>query len=229
MWRTWWLSDFTGRARGHAADPHLGDPRSCEGSRAGTWLEGAALLTTLVLLAELPSQRDVPYVVFPVLIWAALRFGPRGAATALVRRVVAHRLEHRPQRGAVRPGVDHRQPALEPALPGHRGADVARARRGHRRAHASRRGAARQRGAIAVGGPVDGGGPHRSRRTGLHHRLQRGRRADPRRRPRALRGRRPEEVLGAALDTDDEPLPAGRLLGDEALATGSARARSPRA
>ena len=37
-----------------------------------------------MLLAELPSQRDVPYVVFPVLIWAALRFGPRGAATALV-------------------------------------------------------------------------------------------------------------------------------------------------
>ena len=46
-------------------------------------LEGAALIAALVLLAELPSQRDVPYVVFPVLIWAALRFGPRGAATAL--------------------------------------------------------------------------------------------------------------------------------------------------
>jgi PAS domain S-box-containing protein len=47
-------------------------------------IEGGALLTILVLLAELPSQRDVPYVVFPALIWAALRFGPRGAATALV-------------------------------------------------------------------------------------------------------------------------------------------------
>ena len=44
----------------------------------------AVVIAALVLLAELPSQSDVPYVVFPVLIWAALRFGPRGASTALV-------------------------------------------------------------------------------------------------------------------------------------------------
>src|SRR4051794_23511685 len=46
-------------------------------------LEGAALLGSLVALAELLPQRDVPYIVFPVLLWAAIRFGPRGAATAV--------------------------------------------------------------------------------------------------------------------------------------------------
>src|SRR5207248_7512478 len=45
--------------------------------------EAVLLLAILVVLIEVPSQRDVPYIVFPILIWAALRFGPVGAATAL--------------------------------------------------------------------------------------------------------------------------------------------------
>src|SRR6185312_740813 len=47
-------------------------------------VEGTILLVVLVALAELPPQRDVPYIVFPVLLWAAVRFGPRGAATAIL-------------------------------------------------------------------------------------------------------------------------------------------------
>jgi signal transduction histidine kinase len=47
-------------------------------------VEMAGMLAVLVALAELPPQRDVPYIVFPVLLWAALRFGPRGAATAIL-------------------------------------------------------------------------------------------------------------------------------------------------
>ena len=46
-------------------------------------VEGTVVLIVLVVLAELAPQRDVPYVVFPVLLWAAVRFGPRGAATAV--------------------------------------------------------------------------------------------------------------------------------------------------
>ncbi|MGZ4597500.1 MAG: sensor histidine kinase [Actinomycetes bacterium] len=83
VWRTWWLSDFSGAlvvtpailawARGWPRRP----------SRRAL-VEGASLLVALVLLAELPSQRDVPYVVFPTLIWAALRFGPPGASAAVL-------------------------------------------------------------------------------------------------------------------------------------------------
>jgi PAS domain S-box-containing protein len=83
VWRTWWLSDLSGAL---VVTPLLlawaGHGLSRLGRRE--LIEGLLLLVILVLLAELPSQRDVPYVVFPALIWAALRFGPRGAATALV-------------------------------------------------------------------------------------------------------------------------------------------------
>ena len=46
-------------------------------------VEGAAGLLVLAALAEVAPQKDVPYIVFPVLLWAALRLGPRGAATAI--------------------------------------------------------------------------------------------------------------------------------------------------
>ena len=47
-------------------------------------IEGSIGLAVLVVLTELAPQREVPYIVFPVLLWAALRLGPRGAATAIV-------------------------------------------------------------------------------------------------------------------------------------------------
>jgi signal transduction histidine kinase len=83
VWRTWWLSDFSGAL---VVTPAIlawarGRPRGLPRRRI---LEGALLITALVLLAELPSQRDVPYVVFPTLIWAALRFGPPGASVAVL-------------------------------------------------------------------------------------------------------------------------------------------------
>jgi PAS domain S-box-containing protein len=82
-WRTWWLSDFSGAL---VVTPVILTWASRDAYRLprGKLVEGGVLLVALVLLAELPSQRDVPYVVFPVLIWAALRFGPRGAALSLL-------------------------------------------------------------------------------------------------------------------------------------------------
>src|SRR3954463_6915369 len=46
--------------------------------------EAAGVMLVLAILAELSPQRDVPFIVFPVILWAALRFGPRGAATAIL-------------------------------------------------------------------------------------------------------------------------------------------------
>ena len=54
------------------------------GVRRSHVIEGGVLLLVLLVLAELPAERDVPYVVFPALLWAALRLGPRGASTAVL-------------------------------------------------------------------------------------------------------------------------------------------------
>src|SRR3954467_3391876 len=83
VWRTWWLSDFSGALIVTPVILTWASTRLGRVTRREA-IEGISLLTILVLMAELPSQRDVPSVVFPVLIWAALRFGPRGASTAVL-------------------------------------------------------------------------------------------------------------------------------------------------
>ncbi|MEA2453943.1 MAG: hypothetical protein QOI45_205 [Thermoleophilaceae bacterium] len=81
--RTWTLSDVAGVL---VVAPVLLTWASTglKGIRRRDLVEGAIGLAVLVVIAELAPQRDVPYIVFPVLLWAALRLGPRGAATALV-------------------------------------------------------------------------------------------------------------------------------------------------
>jgi signal transduction histidine kinase len=83
VFRTWALSDASGVL---VVAPALltWTASGVAGFRRRDIAEGAAGLVVLVVLAELAPQRDVPYIVFPVLLWAALRFGPRGAATAIL-------------------------------------------------------------------------------------------------------------------------------------------------
>lgn len=80
--RTWWLGDFSGALVVAPLGLVWATRRSWHIAR-GRLAEGALLLTALIVLIEVPSQEDVPYVVFPILLWAALRFGPIGAATAV--------------------------------------------------------------------------------------------------------------------------------------------------
>jgi signal transduction histidine kinase len=83
VFRTWTLSDASGVL---VVAPVLltWTAKGVKGIRRRDVAEGAAGLALLVLLAEVAPQQDVPYIVFPVLLWAALRFGPRGAATAIL-------------------------------------------------------------------------------------------------------------------------------------------------
>jgi integral membrane sensor domain MASE1 len=83
VFRTWTLGDASGVL---VLAPALltWAASGSKGIRRRDLVEMAVMLAVLVTLAELPPQRDVPYIVFPVLLWAALRLGPRGAATAIL-------------------------------------------------------------------------------------------------------------------------------------------------
>jgi signal transduction histidine kinase len=83
VFRTWTLSDVSGVL---VVAPALltWATLGIRGIGRRDVVEGAIVLAVLVGVAELAPQRDVPYIVFPVLLWAALRLGPRGAATAIV-------------------------------------------------------------------------------------------------------------------------------------------------
>jgi signal transduction histidine kinase len=84
IWRTWWLGDFAGAL---VVTPLLLAwyrplPRMLSGPR----LVEAALLGILIVgLTNMASRSHSPsiYLVFPTLIWSALRFGRRGATTAI--------------------------------------------------------------------------------------------------------------------------------------------------
>ena len=82
VFRTWWLGDLSGALVIAPLGLIWATQRTWRLSRLRQ-AEAALLLVLLLVLIEVPSQQDVPYIVFPTLIWAALRFGPTGAATAV--------------------------------------------------------------------------------------------------------------------------------------------------
>jgi signal transduction histidine kinase len=84
VWRTWWLGDLTGAlvlVPLAIAWHRLPRPGWLRGRR----VEAALLLGTVVVVSELASgtSRPIMYIVFPPLIWAALRFGQRGATLSV--------------------------------------------------------------------------------------------------------------------------------------------------
>jgi integral membrane sensor domain MASE1 len=81
VWRTWWLGDFAGAliVVPLALAWYRPLPRHWSRARA---IEGALMVGAVAAASEVAfrSHEPVAYLVFPTLIWAALRFGERGAA-----------------------------------------------------------------------------------------------------------------------------------------------------
>jgi len=84
VWRTWWLGDVAGAL---VVVPLV---LAWHGTRFALparrrWFEGALMIASVALVSELAlaSNEPLAYLVFPPLIWSALRFGLRGATLAI--------------------------------------------------------------------------------------------------------------------------------------------------
>jgi signal transduction histidine kinase len=84
FWRSWFLADASGALVVIPLALAWAQPRPdpWRGRRA---LEGAAMVAAIVALSAIALSADRPlaYIVFPALIWAALRFGAQGGTLAV--------------------------------------------------------------------------------------------------------------------------------------------------
>src|SRR5207253_3128766 len=86
LWSVWWLGDALGAL---IVAPLLLVWTDRAPVRRDAALEGSILIAALIaanaiIFFGLPHVAAAEYVVFPFLIWAALRFGPAGSVTAAV-------------------------------------------------------------------------------------------------------------------------------------------------
>ena len=88
-WRTWWIGDSVGAL---VLTPFvlrlITGWRRVGAVRARTWLEALAfslalLAVTQVVFTAEPTSVAMPFLVFPVLLWCSLRFGPVGVGASL--------------------------------------------------------------------------------------------------------------------------------------------------
>ena len=84
VWHTWWLGDTAGALVVVPLALAWWQPLDLAWTRARIG-EGALMLSAVIVLTEIALRTDRPlvYIVFPALIWAALRFGPRGGTLAV--------------------------------------------------------------------------------------------------------------------------------------------------
>jgi signal transduction histidine kinase len=84
FWRSWLLADASGALVVIPLALAWAQPPSAVWRGRRAW-EGALMIAAVVALSAIALSADLPllYLVFPALIWAALRLGPRGGTLAV--------------------------------------------------------------------------------------------------------------------------------------------------